>query len=489
MNILMISSEAVPFAKSGGLADVVTSLSYSLIKKDHDVRIFLPLYHNIPKDSISVFPWKIEIALPSGKEVCRIGYKVYDSVPFYFLIHPYFSDRAGIYGETSAQPYPDNLIRFSLFNASVFELCRYLAWTPEIMHIHDWTTCFIPLLLKKQNNKIFKQTKTMLTIHNLGYQGVFSKFEIHDTGLSADEIFSDKRPDFFTQINMLETGIKTVDVITTVSKTYAKEIQMPEFGHGLNELLCEKDAILYGILNGVDYKEWNPQTDSFLPLHYSELALGNKNLLKTILQQENSLEQNESVPLIGMVSRIADQKGFHELCSGQPSTLERILELPIQMVIVGTGDPEIEKFLLQISQKYKNLSVRIEFNDYIAHLVEAGSDFFLMPSRYEPCGLNQIYSLKYGTIPIVRKTGGLADTVEQLNDDLSVGTGLLFEEISGEAIFDSIQYVCKIWNSFNTKIPQVKKRCMTKDFSWSFSAQEYINLYEMLLNSKGDVYA
>ncbi len=482
MKVLMITSEAVPFIKTGGLADVVTALSRSLLSLGHDVKIILPYYADCVLDEAELLPWNISISLGIETEHIRIHSLHMQNLECLFLDSPYFSERKGVYGETPHEPYPDNLYRYTLFNYAIFEICRHINWYPDIFHCHDWTTGFVPMLLKKQKSRFFRQAKSLMTIHNLGYQGDYAKHDIQLTGLSASDLFpSDFH--YSHRINMLKTGITDADAITTVSRTYAQEIQTKSMGHGLDQLLKERSDSLFGILNGVDYTEWNPEDDEYIPHRYSTESLDRKRLNKQALQEYCGLPKDDTIPVIGMVSRIADQKGFRELCSGSPSALERILvELPVQIVIVGTGDQEIESYLSRLSDMYDNFSAQIVFNNYIAHLVEAGSDFFLMPSRYEPCGLNQIYSLKYGTFPIVRNTGGLADTIDPMDETYRHGEGFAFDEMSGEAIYDAVKQALDLWQQPSDIIESARKRAMRKHFSWDHAAREYVKVYNRLCN-------
>lgn len=488
MNILMITSEAVPYAKTGGLADVVTALSEELASAGHAVKVLLPLYGFISEGNMELQPWTVTVASSTIETSCRVAKLKRGNVEWIFLKHPLFSERPGIYGTTSSAPYTDNLVRFNLLSLAVFEVCRKLNWYPDIFHCHDWTTGLVPLLLEKRSERAFRKAASVMTIHNLGYQGKFSKHDVHLLGIEADEILfpTEGRIPGREKVNLLATGIRFADKITTVSKTYAQEIQNPDFGEGLDSLLAARAKDVIGILNGVDYSEWNPEADAFLPLHYSFDAQGNKDVLKRMLQQEMGLEESPGVPIIGMISRLADQKGFRELCAGDPTPLSRIAaDYQVQIVIVGTGDREIERSLLETAELFPNVAVRIEFSNYLAHAVEAGSDFFLMPSRYEPCGLNQIYSLRYGTIPIVRRTGGLADTVEQFSPQYETGTGIVFDLMSGEAIYQAVGEV----EAFTRAAPEirreVRKRCMEMRFPWKASADLYAKTYEQALTHKG----
>ncbi|MCF7941034.1 MAG: glycogen synthase [Spirochaetia bacterium] len=489
MKVLMITSEAVPFIKSGGLADVVTALSQSLIALGHDVKIILPYYHDMRSLSTEVLPWDLQITVGDVQEHLRIRRTYLGRLECLFVDAPCFSERAGIYGSSSHEPYADNLYRFTLFSHAVFDMCRKSNWYPDLFHCHDWTTGFIPRMLKEQTSRLLKDSRSVFTIHNLGYQGDYSKHDIHIAGLDAAAISSDPAErTYSSRLNMLKIGLTFSDLITTVSPTYAQEIQTQHMGHGLDGLLRERRDSLYGILNGVDYDQWDPQTDTYIPFPYSADSLELKARNKQALQEYCNLTEDQTIPVIGMVSRLADQKGFRELCSGSPSALERILiELPVQIIIVGTGEKDIEEYLKKIGTMYDNFSAQIVFNNYIAHLVEAGSDMFLMPSRYEPCGLNQIYSLKYGTLPIIRNTGGLADTVTTLHNDYKEGEGFSFDEMSGEAIYDAVKDSLLFWDQPNELITEVRRRAMKKVFSWDEAAELYSAVYTDALNKGREI--
>ncbi|MCF7944092.1 MAG: glycogen synthase [Spirochaetia bacterium] len=480
----MITSEAVPYAKSGGLADVVTSLSYSLTDRGYDVRIIIPNYGNIQHAPSSATSPNLSVSWGIDQtESFSYIIEKYKNITWYFIDNPLFCERKGIYGETSHTPYPDNLYRFSFFSYAVFKLLKQEEWIPDIMHCHDWTTGFIPSLAKSSDFRDFNETKSLLTIHNLGYQGIFPRLDIVLTGFSRKQLFKDSVPKQNSQINMLSTGILHADWITTVSENYAEEIKTPEFGHGLEYLLQSRAENLTGILNGVDYEDWSPEKDQFIPQTYSMQTIHDKKVNKIKLQQEFGLKEIESIPIFGIISRIADQKGFIELLQGSPCVLERIAdEFDIQLVIVGTGDQELEKKLLLLDKKYDTISVKITFNDYLAHLIEAGADFFLMPSRYEPCGLNQIYSLRYGTLPIVHATGGLKDTVDDIEispDD--IGTGIVFSELSPESIYEALVRGIQLYVNSPDKYLHYVANAMQKDFSWERATKQYENIY----SSKG----
>ena len=471
MNILMVSSESVPFSKSGGLADVVGALTPVLSQKGHDARIFVPSYNTKPKDSGDLV-CTLEIPMLAGLHKVEIRQKYVGKTPYLFVCAECFNERKGIYGDTSFEPYTDNLGRFSLFSKAALYYCKKMNWQADIIHCHDWTSGLLPYFMKEMNDPFFMNTKTVFTIHNLAYQGTFAKMDFMFVKVKPNEkLFSG------TQVNLMQSGIAFSDFITTVSPTYAKEIQTSEQGCGLENLLISRSSRLKGIVNGIDTEEWNPMKDKLIDTHFTADDLSGKAILKAQIQKEFNLPQDPDVPLFAMISRLASQKGFDALAENLDSILDNN---KVQFIIIGTGDKRLENLLLEKAEKHANLSVNILFSNKAAHLVEAGSDFFLMPSKYEPCGLNQLYSLRYGTIPIARRTGGLADTIRDLNSDSEQGTGLLFDELSGNEIEKQVAKAIEIYSKpdFN----QVRKRAMQQDFSWDSSCEEYIKVYEGLVD-------
>jgi len=474
----MVSSEAVPFSKSGGLADVASSLSVALASLGNDVRLMLPAYGITDDSAFTELPYRLSVTLGMEEQSVRCKQLEYQGVMVYLIDHSFFSERKGIYGNTSFTPYPDNLIRYTLFSQATLELCVELDWIPDILHCHDWTVGFLPALLSQHTSGKFAKTKSLYTIHNLAYQGEFPRMDFMLTGIPVEDYFFhgqglDKRT------NMLKAGLETADAITTVSPTYAQEIQQSEQGCGLELLLQRRSPDLYGILNGIDTDEWNPESDSLLDIHFSRDDLSSKTLLKTTMQKRFHLPIDPDVPVISMISRIADQKGFVELCQGSPCALEQIVtDLPVQVLIIGTGDKSLEEKLTALAELHDNLSVNLIFSNEAAHLVEAGSDFFLMPSRYEPCGLNQMYSLRYGTIPIARRTGGLSDSIVDLDEEN--GTGILYDTQSGSEIFNAVQRAISLYTSNKDEISTIRKRGMAVDFSWINSAEDYSKVYETI---------
>lgn len=479
MNILMVTSETVPFSKSGGLADVVGALSSALAGEGHFVKVFMPMYSFIEEKGFKKSS-SFSVPMISSEEKVETVEKKLGKVIYVGLKHPYFTDRKGIYGDTSFTPYADNCPRFMLFAKAVGLYMNATGFDADCVHCHDWTAGLVPYYLKAQKIK----AKTMFTIHNLAYQGDFS---VYDALLSGD-VLSDKLftgPVDSKRLNMLKAGLDTSDIITTVSPTYAIEIQGEEFGCGLDWLLRARKDDLYGIINGIDYKEWNPGSDVYFEEHFNSRSLNGKAQLKAKVQKDFGLEVREDIPLFSMISRLAEQKGFGELLlSGSTSALERILsENDVQFIVVGTGDQRYVDKLNELQAKYPNLSVRIVFSNKIAHMVEGASDFFLMPSRYEPCGLNQLYSEHYGTLPIAHKTGGLADTIQDINEKELTGTGFLFSAMHPDDIVKACDRAIDFYKN-KEALKRARKLAMTMDFTWNKSASEYEKLYNKLAQGK-----
>jgi starch synthase len=479
MKILMVTSEAVPFSKSGGLADVVGSLSAALVRQGDEVAIVMPAYGNVDLTGFSKPLATLSISLRNKIEQVTARKQVIDGISYLALCHPLFTERKGIYGDTSFAPYPDNFVRFMLMDKAVLPLCLELDWKPDVIHCHDWTAGIVPFLLRTSENTFFAKTKSILTIHNLAYQGDFARLDAFSADFIPEAgIFMGTGPG--KRINMLKAGLVYADRITTVSPTYAKQIQEPEYGCKLDGILRERSGVLTGILNGIDYNEWNSMTDRFFTQHFSSEDLHGKSLLKAEIQKEFKLETNADVPLISMISRLAEQKGFVELLEGEPCALERMAqELRVQFLIIGTGDEYIQNKLHAIGERNGNVSVQILFSNEAAHRIEGGSDFFLMPSRYEPCGLNQLYSLRYGTLPIARRTGGLADTIVDFTQDRTHATGFLFTEMSGHGIEEAVKIALRVYEEDSDCIETMRTRGMQTDFTWDRSAKEYHMIYTM----------
>ena len=470
----MVTSEAVPFSKSGGLADVIGSLSPALKRKGLEVKVFMPMYSFIDRSGFKDGP-AFSVDMLGGEVSLSTVSKKVSGVEYVGLCHPYYTERAGIYGDTSFEPYPDNAERFMLFAKSVGPYLEASGWKADIVHCHDWTAGLVPFFLKEHGY----QAKTIFTIHNLAYQGDFSRY---DAVLSGDRLPDDAfcGRSGSERLNMLRAGITEADIITTVSPTYAKEITTPELGCGMDEILRRRSDKLFGIINGLDTGEWNASKDHLFPEHYTYKDLAGKRELKARIQRENGLEVDPDIPLFAMISRIADQKGYAELLGGTAPALQEILKRRVQFIIVGTGDKHYEEKLIELAKTYDNLAVSIAFSNKVAHETEGGADFFLMPSRYEPCGLNQMYSLTYGTLPVAHRTGGLADTIVDITEDPEKGTGFLFPDLSLDAILDGVDRAISFYGD-KDGMERAIRNAMRTDFSWNRSAAEYIDLYSTLI--------
>ncbi|MEJ5189597.1 MAG: glycogen synthase GlgA [Breznakiellaceae bacterium] len=485
MKILMISSEAVPFAKTGGLADAVSSLSLALAERGHDVRILLPRYYSIPREKLKMLPGPLGVPMGSREEWCAVYEGEISTargnvrVPVYFLDHEGFFGRDGIYGSYSEPDFRDNPYRFAFFSRAAFQVCRKLHWIPDILHAHDWPAALVPVYLKYlERSRGFEKTYSVFTIHNLGYQGIYGKEAYPYFGLDWS-LFQMAGFEDWDRLNLLKAALTSADKLTTVSPTYAEETKTPAYGFRMDGVLRARSHDYVGILNGIDTTIWNPQTDPYIPRPYSAEDLSGKALAKETLQKTFGLPQDPAVPIVGMVGRLTDQKGIGELFGPNYGAAWSICtELRLQMVVLGSGERWCEQELRSLASRLPNLKVMIGYDEKTSHLIEAGSDFFLMPSRYEPCGLNQMYSLVYGTPPIVRRTGGLADSVENYNQQTGEGTGFMFDDLTPRAIYDTVGWA--IWAYYNRPdhITAMRKRGMQQDFSWNRSASRYEALYQ-----------
>ncbi len=461
MKVAFVASEAIPYAKTGGLADVVGSLPLYLGKLGIKVHIYLPKYRGVK----GLLIHKMQVSMGDTYDV-----GIYKLEDFFFVDYPPFFERKGLYG-TEAGDFPDNFERFTLFCKAVAQVLTEADY--DIVHCHDWQTALIPLYLLLDE----KKTKSIFTIHNLGYQGKFPSAKFPLLGLE-EEFFTAEGIEYYGEINFLKAGILYSDAVTTVSENYAREIQTPEFGFGLDGVLRRRKGDLYGIINGINYEIWNPETDGLIYEKYKDYAGKLKN--KSCLAREFKIDDTK--PLIGMVSRIAAQKGFDILVEA----LEPILALGFNIIVLGVGDEELHERLSELSQVYKNrLTIQIKFDNQLAHRIYAGSDFFLMPSAYEPCGLGQLISLRYGTVPVVHRTGGLADTVKEFNAAAMSGNGFLFEEYSSQDLVKVLARAKAVYSD-QRLFKNLSEQCMRYDFSWNESARRYKNLYESLLRPRKD---
>ncbi len=484
MKILMVTSETVPFAKTGGLADAVSALAISMKKQGHDVRIVLPRYYKIDRSKLKKLDGPMGVAAGQVETWCA----VYEStlpgsdVPVYFIDHEDAYGRDGIYGTKTETDFHDNPYRSALLCHGAFQLCRKLGWYPDIMHAHDWFAALVPVLLKCVcRNGYFAHTSSVFTIHNLGYQGVYGKEQFPALGLDWN-LYYGAGLEHNGAINLLQAGISCADMITTVSPTYAGEMQTVEGGFGLDGLLRVRTDCVRGIVNGCDLETWNPKIDKLLPANFSDKDLSGKAKCKAELQKRMGLPVNPDVPVIGIVTRLASQKGISEMfAANYGSMFAMCTNMDLQFAVLGSGEKWCEDEISVLQNKLPNFRAYVGYDESLSHLIEAGSDFFLMPSSYEPCGLNQMYSMLYGTLPIVRRTGGLADTVEQYNQNSGEGTGFLFDNLTPGAVYDTVGWA--VWAYYNKKdhILKMQKKGMNKNFSWDLSVEGYMNIYSEAL--------
>lgn len=486
MKILMVSAEVVPFAKTGGLADAVTALAGNLSEQGHDVKIVMPRYYKIDRSKLTPLPGALGVPVGLGQEwteVYETSLPGFPKAKVYFLDHEQCFGRDGIYGPTPSSDFYDNPYRFSLLAHGAFQVCNKLGWYPDIVHAHDWSAAIANVLLKNvcRFQQPFWHTASVCTIHNLGYQGVFGKDKFSDLGIDWN-LYYGAGLEHHGDINFLQAGLSCADMITTVSPTYAHEIQTPEGGFGLDGLLRVRSDVVRGIVNGVDLDTWNPKTDKLIPANFSVGDLGGKAVCKAALQKEFGLPVRPDVPVIGMIGRLVKQKGIAEVFAPTYGSIYSICAtMDVQFAIIGTGEKWCEDEINALQSKLPNLRARIGYSEKMSHLIEAGSDFFLMPSQYEPCGLNQMYSELYGTLPIVRRTGGLADTVENYNEQTGDGTGFMFDSLTPGAIYDTVGWA--VWAYYNKKdhIAKMQSRAMQKDFSWKLSCDRYLDVYREAL--------
>jgi len=482
MNILLATSEAVPFAKTGGLADVCGTLPIEVAKRGHQTAVIMPAYRRAWSCGQTIEPLDIELSIPIGNK--QVTGRVFRSnlpesdVPVYLIGQDDYYDRAGIYGE-SGKDYIDNCERFAFFSRAVLETMRLLKLPVDLLHLNDWTTGLIPAIAKIEYKAVpgFEQLATLFTIHNLAYQGTFWHWDMVLTGLDWKH-FNWHEMEYYGQLNLLKTGLVFSDALSTVSPRYAEEIQSSPLGCGLEGVLQHRSDDLSGIINGCDYGRWNPATDTHLASNYTvENFAEGKAACKAALQEELGLPCEPCVPLLGVVSRLVRPK-IGLMVDVLPEFLQNS---DVQWVVLGTGDPEYHQRLEELASRAPHrMAVRLEFSERLAHRIEAGADLFVMPSEYEPCGLNQLYSLRYGTLPVVRATGGLADTVTDTNDEtLRLGTanGFTFQEYSPLAFAKTLRRAFDLYDH-EESWSRVVRNGMREDHSWASQSAEYVELYD-----------
>ncbi|MGA7827152.1 MAG: glycogen synthase GlgA [Geobacteraceae bacterium] len=481
MKILFVSSEVSPFAKTGGLADVAGALPKALRNNGHDVRIIMPLYHCVETGNFTIKKARkgFEVPVDGTMQKGLLRQTSLGDIPVYLVENKEYFQRPALYG-TPAGDYPDNSQRFGFFCQGVIDLLKRLDFRPDIIHCHDWQTALIPFIIRYEHkdDPFFARTALVYTIHNLAYQGIFEREALNSFGLDESH-FTVDRLEYYGKINLMKGGILTADVINTVSNAYCREVQTKEFGCGLQGVLQQRVRDFYGILNGIDYEDWNPSTDPLIFKNYTPTALSGKAANKKSLQKALGLEQSPTTPLLGMVTRLSSQKGLDLL----EALLPKLQKEKLQLVLLGTGDEKYMKFFSALQEKPSDaLSINLTFNLELSHKIYAASDIFLMPSLYEPCGLGQLIAFRYGSVPVVRKTGGLADTVFDLRDGVREANGFTFEEYTPEAFWQAISRALETYKD-RKKWDKMVRIGMNTDYSWDHSAEEYEMLYEKALQN------
>jgi starch synthase len=457
---------------------MVSALAAELHRQGHDVRAVMPRYYAVDPRGLAWAGGPLGVPLGSGEEWCAVyrGQLPDAPVPVYFLDHERLYGRDGIYGNRHEPDFRDNPLRFAMLCRGAFQLCRMLGWIPDVLHAHDWPGALIPAYLETvESGGAFAATAGVLTIHNLGYQGIYATGQFAASGIGWED-FARLGFDGGGNLNLLQGGLATADLITTVSPTYAQEIQTAAMGFGLDHLLRRRSRDLFGVLNGMDYAAWNPENDPLIPAHFSATDLAGKAVVKEALQREAGLTVDANVPVIGMVTRLVEQKGVEELCDPHQGLAAICGDMLVQVVLLGTGEPRCETYLAALSGRLPNLQVALAFDNRLAHLIEGGSDFFLMPSSYEPCGLNQMYSLAYGTVPVVHATGGLADTVIEVAAREQGGTGFRFHRYEA-GDFKQATYRALSAYQDPARWERLVQNGMSLDNSWAHAAREYLDIY------------
>lgn len=495
MNVLFVTSEIVPFSKTGGLADVCGALPKALEALGHDVWVVTPLYASAVESArqagIDLVRHIVDpIVIPVGEASRSVGVLEaalpHSRVRCLFVDYPDYFDRPGLYVDPRDESdYPDNCERYVTLARGALEIAERFDLRPDIVHCHDWQAGLTPVYIKTlyRQRHTWAQAATVFTIHNIAFQGIFWHWDMKLTGLPW-ELFNWRMLEYYGKLSFLKAGMVFADVITTVSRKYAEEIQTPEFGAGMENLLRERSEDLYGIINGVDYATWSPDIDQNLPARYSRSDLAGKAACKLRLQEKFGLARNPDVPVIGIVSRLTEQKGFDLIEQAMP----RLMQRDLQLVVLGTGMPRYHESLTALQRKHpEKFGLMLAFDNPTAHLIEAGSDLYLMPSRFEPSGLNQLYSLRYGTVPIVRRVGGLCDTIVDYNTETSragLATGFTFDAYSADEMLKAVDRALKVFRE-KKDWDALVGLCMRQDWSWEHSAEQYVQVYRAALEKIG----
>ena len=484
LKICFVTSELAPLAKVGGLADVSQALPLALAKLGHDVRVIVPYYRDFQTAAEQNYIRHASfIKLEFGRHSYSFqalesefpGREEKSQRPQLHLVDcPELFDRPTIYGDSNEEH-----LRFLMLSRSAIEICQRMQWSPDIFHVNDWQTAMLPLYLKTVYgwDRLFDSSRTVLTIHNIGHQGIFSTDILNDLNLGGAETLLHQQDLVEGKINFLKTGLLYSDVLTAVSPTYAREIQTADYGMGLEHVLAARSSLLQGIVNGIDTDVWNPATDELITAQFSAADRSGKTHNKASLLETMGLEPNPAAPVLGIVSRLTYQKGFETLYEALPILLA---ENDLRLIVLGSGEKQYVDFFSELQRQFSDkVAFREGFDDRLAHQIEAGSDIFLMPSRYEPCGLNQMYSQAYGTIPVVRNTGGLADTVEQYDKTTGQGTGILFDDFTSQGVLWGVRRALQLYTD-PEHWDQIVRNAMSQDFSWNRSALQYAGLFERL---------
>ena len=487
LKVLFLASEVVPFAKTGGLADVSGILPKFLHQMGVDVRVVMPRYFQIDPLRYGLEPVGGPLGVPMGvieEQWCgvREGRLPGSEVPVYFIDHERYFGRASLYNDQDGAGFMDNDTRFVFFSRAALQMCKMIDWYPDVCHVNDWQTAAATIFLNTHyaHDPGFWATASVLTIHNMQHQGVYYSglMDVLDVGW---EHFTFTELEWSDQVNLLKGAIFHSQQFSTVSPGYAEEIQSEAYGAGLDSVVREKNWALRGILNGMDYDEWDPSIDALIPANYDADNMDGKAICKAALQQHFGLPVNPNIPVIGLVGRLVEQKGVDLLAEALPM----ILNLEVQVVLLGNGEPWTHFYFGDMKTAHPDkFNCHIGYSNELAHLIEAGSDFFLMPSRFEPCGLNQMYSLRYGTIPIVRAAGGLDDTVENLDDVNNTGTGFKFWSLTAQALFDTVGWALYTWYNRQDSIAALRKNGMARRFTWAHAATQYFAMYQEALRIK-----
>ena len=485
--IWYLTSEASPFAKTGGLGDVAGAFPKALKTENQEIRVIMPKYKTINerkyvlREVIRLKDIPVTINGVTRTINVKSAFLPDSKVQIYFVEIPEFFGRSGLYTDiNTGKDFPDNAARFAYFCKGALETLKILSWRPDIIHCNDWQTALAPYYLKTvyKEDEFLKGIKTVFTIHNFSYQGIFGKDVAPTVDVLPDQITDGGDFEHYNQLNLVKGALKYSDWITTVSTTYAKEISTnKEYGYGLEPVLKKKKKLFTGILNGFDYQVWSPEIDRFIPFRYSSENLTGKEQNKQALLTRVNLQYQEDVPVIGMISRMVEQKGFHLVAEA----MEELMALNIQLVILGTGDKKMEKKFGSLQKKYsKQISLNQTFDETLAHMIEAGSDMFLMPSAYEPCGMNQMYSLKYGTIPIVFNIGGRGETINEYNPNDKKGNGFIFKKYTSKDLIRAVKRAVKLFKK-KDKWQELQLLAMQEDFSWNTQVEKYLEIYQSLL--------